>query len=250
VVIAVRTDAVTVPMITKKKVTISWSGGKDSAFALYRILASNEFDVVNLHTVIDRDSKRVGLHGVRETLIEKQAERIGLDLEKIYLPASGDHDIYKTVMQDFYRQCSARGIDGVVFGDIFLEDLRDFRISLLEPSKLLSFFPLWKLDSTMLLRDFINLGFKTTICSADSRFFSASDLNAIDSQFLDTLDPLIDPCGENGEFHTFVFDGPLFKSEIQIVRGETVKKTYRYQRKESNGEVKELESSFWFQDLL
>lgn len=237
-------------MITKKKVTISWSGGKDSAFALYRILASNDFDVVNLHTVIDRDSKRVGLHGVRETLIEKQADRMGLELEKIYLPASEDREIYKAVMQEFYRKCSARGIGGVVFGDIFLEDLRDFRISLLEPSKLPGIFPLWQIDSKILLRDFINLGFKTTICSADAKFFSASDLNPIDRQFLKTLDPSIDPCGENGEFHTFVFDGPLFKSEITIARGETVKKTYRYRKKESNGEVRELESSFWFQDLL
>jgi uncharacterized protein (TIGR00290 family) len=236
-------------MISKKKVTISWSGGKDSAFALYKILASGEFDVVNIHTVIDKESKRVGLHGVRETLIEKQAEHIGLPLEKIYLPASDNHEVYKSTMQEFYHACSAEGIDGVVFGDIFLEDLRDFRIALLQPSKLSAFFPLWKVDSKILLNDFIDLGFKTTICSANANFFSSSELSLLDPEFLDTVPSSVDPCGENGEFHTFVFDGPLFKEPIPITKGEIVKKTYVFQKKESNGETKKLESSFWFQDL-
>src|SRR5688572_13520947 len=117
-------------MISKKKITVSWSGGKDSAFALYKILASGEFDVVSLHTVIDKDSRRVGLHGVQEALIAKQAEQLGLPLIKICLPASDDHDVYKSIMLKFYHQCSLDGVEGVVFGDIFLEDLRDFRMAL------------------------------------------------------------------------------------------------------------------------
>jgi uncharacterized protein (TIGR00290 family) len=237
-------------MTSKKKVTISWSGGKDSAFALYKILTSGEFEVVNLHTVIDQDSKRVGLHGVRETLIEKQAAHIGLPLEKIYLPASDNHEVYKSTMQKFYHECAAREIDGVVFGDIFLEDLRDFRMALLQLSKLSAFFPLWKVDSKMLLNDFIDLGFKTTICSADANFFSPPNLGLLDPDFLDTVPSSVDPCGENGEFHTFVFDGPLFREHIAIAKGEIVKKTYSYQKKESNGEIKNIESSFWFQDYF
>jgi uncharacterized protein (TIGR00290 family) len=236
-------------MISKKKVTISWSGGKDSAFALYKILASGEFEVVNLHTVIDQDSKRVGLHGVRESLIEKQAEQIGLSLEKIYLPASNDHEVYKSTLQKFYRTCAGNGLEGVVFGDIFLEDLRAFRLSLLEP-KLTPSFPLWNVDSKVLVSDFIDAGFKTTLCAADANFFSPHHLRLIDHKFLELLPAGVDPCGENGEFHTFVFDGPLFKKPVPITMGEVVKKTYSYQRKEPNGETKKLETSFWFQDLF
>ena len=234
----------------KKKVTISWSGGKDSAFALYKIFASGEFEVVNLHTVIDQDSKRVGLHGVREMLIEKQAEHIGIPLEKIYLPASTDHEVYRSTMQKFYRECADDGIEGVVYGDIFLEDLRDFRLSLIEPNKFTATFPLWKLDSKILLNDFIATGFKTTLCAADAAHFSPHQMSLVDHKFLSLLPPGVDACGENGEFHTFVFDGPLFKKPIPITKGEIVKKTYSYQKTEPNGEVKRLESSFWFQDLL
>ena len=237
-------------MISKKKVTISWSGGKDSAFALYKILASGEFEVVNLHTVIDQDSKRVGLHGVRESLIEKQAEHLGLPLEKIYLPASNDHEAYKSIMQNFYRACAGNGIEGVVFGDIFLEDLRSFRITLLDTTKLTASFPLWKVDSKVLVDEFIDIGFKTTLCAANANFFSSHQLGLIDHKFLELLPAGVDPCGENGEFHTFVFDGPLFKKPIPITMGEIVSKTYTYQKKEPNGETKKLESTFWFQDLL
>ncbi len=236
-------------MISKKKVTISWSGGKDSAFALHKILGSGEFEVVNLHTVIDQDSKRVGLHGVRESLIEKQAEQIGLPLEKIYLPASNDHEVYKSTMQNFYHTCADKGLEGVVFGDIFLEDLRAFRITLLDHSKLTASFPLWNVDSKVLVRDFIDSGFKTTLCAADANFFSPHQLGLVDHKFLELLPAGVDPCGENGEFHTFVFDGPIFKKPVPITMGEIVKKTYSYQRKEPNGETKKLETSFWFQDL-
>lgn len=237
-------------MISKKKVTISWSGGKDSAFALYKILASGEFEVVNLHTVIDLDSKRVGLHGVRESLIERQAEQIGLPLEKIYLPASNNHDVYKSTMQEFYGTCASNGLEGVVFGDIFLEDLKAFRIRLLDPSKLTASFPLWNVDSKVLVGDFIDLGFKTTLCAADANFFSPHQLRLVDHEFLALLPAGVDPCGENGEFHTFVFDGPLFKKPVRITTGEIVRKSYSYQKRESNGEIKKIESTFWFQDLL
>jgi uncharacterized protein (TIGR00290 family) len=237
-------------MITKKKVTISWSGGKDSAFALYKVLASGEFEVVNLHTVIDQESKRVGLHGVRESLIEKQAEHLGLPLEKIYLPASNDHVVYKSIMQNFYRACAGHGIEGVVFGDIFLEDLRSFRIRLLDTTNLTASFPLWKIDSKVLVSDFIDIGFKTTLCAANANFFSAHQLSLVDYKFLELLPAGVDPCGENGEFHTFVFDGPLFKKRIPITMGDLVKKAYSYQMKEPNGEIKLIETSFWFQDIL
>ena len=238
-------------MSSKTKVTISWSGGKDSAFALYKIVLSQNFEIVSLHTVIDEGTKRVGLHGIRETLIEQQAESLALPLKKIYLPASYTHEAYKTCMVKFYSECAACGIEGVVFGDIFLEDLKNYRISLLKPSKLSAIFPLWNIPSRMLINDFINTGFKTSVCSADVKLFAEHQLGClIDQHFLDNLSSQVDACGENGEFHTFVFDGPLFKRPIPIIRGDVVKKTYSYQKIGEDGELEKLESAFWFQDLM
>ena len=131
-----------------------------------------------------------------------------------------------------------------------MEDLRDFRLSLMVPNKLTASFPLWKVDTKVLLSDFIALGFKTTLCAADAALFSPHQLDLIDHKFLVELPPGIDPCGENGEFHTFVFDGPLFKKPVPVRKGELVKKTYTYQKKETTGEIKKLESCYWFQDLL
>jgi uncharacterized protein (TIGR00290 family) len=234
-----------------KKVTISWSGGKDSAFALYKILLSQAFDVVNLHTVLDDKTRRVGLHGVSEMLIEKQAQVIGLPLKKIYLTASENHDAYETCMQTFYQQCFGEGIEGVVFGDIFLEDLKQYRMNLLKPSKLFAQFPLWGIDSRIIVNDFIDAGFRSAICSADAKLFSEEQLGkTIDSHFLSTLNAGVDPCGENGEFHTFVYDGPIFKTSIPFRKGDVLRKTYSYQKKNEDGMVEKLESAFWFQDLL
>src|SRR6186713_183785 len=118
----------------KQKVTVSWSGGKDSAFALYKILVSGEYEVTGLHTVVDENSKRVGLHGVREEMIRLQAEAIGLPVEFILLPAAEDHGQYESVMKTYYKLCKQHGVESVVFGDIFLEDLKHYREKLLSDS--------------------------------------------------------------------------------------------------------------------
>lgn len=234
----------------RQSVSISWSGGKDSAFALYKILSANQFDVVHLHTVIDEQSRRVGLHGVLETLIEKQADAIDVPLKKIYLPTSHDDNAYKLCIQKFYHECATEGIEGIVFGDIFLQDLRDYRLNLLKPHNLFGSFPLWGLDSKKILEEFIKTGFKTTICSADANLFSENQLGKIlDRNFINSLSSDVDPCGENGEFHTFVCDGPLFKKPIILTRGEVVRRTYSYQKKDSAGKIEKFESTFWFQDF-
>lgn len=235
----------------KQKVTISWSGGKDSAFALYKIMTAGEFEIVGLHTVIDEENKRVGLHGVSEVLIEKQAHAIGLPLTKIYLPASKTDESYKLCMAKFYEQCVKEGIEGVVFGDIFLEDLREFRRDLLKPYGLFGVFPLWGMDTKMLLTDFMLAGFKTTICSANADLFSEHQLGKIlDRQFLDSLSPAMDACGENGEYHTFVCDGPLFQRPIHVTWGNVIKKTYSYGKTNPDGKTEMQQSNFWFQDLF
>jgi len=214
-------------------------------------MASGEFDIVNLHTVIDQDSHRVGLHGVREALIDQQAAQLGLPLVKLYLTASQDHEGYTSLMKSFYRICADDGIEGIMFGDIYLEDLRAFRESLLSASGLKPYFPLWGIDSKMLLGDFIAAGFKTVICSADASLFSEEQLGRfLDEDFLLNLPATIDPCGERGEFHTFVTSGPIFKGDVLLDRGPVVRKTYLYSVTTADGETEKKESAFWFQDLL
>lgn len=240
-----------VPMDLKKKVTISWSGGKDSAFALYKILLSGQYEVTGLHTIMNEDTKRVGMHGVREELMDNQAGQMGLPLTKLYLENSENDAAYQKLMKDYYQQCADERIDAVVFGDIFLEDLMRFRLELLKPSGLTGTFPLWMLDTRLLMDDFLKVGFKTLLCAGNAKFFDDTDVGrTIDQKFVDALKPGVDPCGENGEFHTFVYDGPIFKEPVHWLKGEVVKKAYRYKRVNERGESEIIDNAFWFQDLL
>lgn len=234
----------------KKRVTVSWSGGKDCALSLYKIISSGDYEVINLHTVIDEETGRVGLHGVREALIEQQAENIGFPLVKVYMRGQSAES-YAKLMKSFYMQCARQGIEGVVYGDIFLEDLRQYREGLLKDSKLIPYFPLWKIDTEVLWEDFINLGFKTMICSANASMFEESDLGKVlELSFKDTLRPGVDVCGENGEFHTLVCNGPIFTKPLFVERGIIVKRTYSHQRKTEEGSIEQVETNFYFQDLL
>lgn len=236
--------------MTKQRVSVSWSGGKDSAFALYKILLSGEYDVMSLHTIIDEDNKRVGLHGIREELISLQAKELSLPLEILYLQTSSDHGNYERLLKNYYNTCKRKGIDGIIFGDIFLEDLRSYREELMKESGLLLIFPLWKIDTNFLIHDFINAGFKTLLCSVNADLFDKTVAGkTIDTTFIEGLSPAIDPCGENGEFHTFVYSGPIFKNDIPTVKGEVVKKDYSYQKKLADGSLQNLTAGFWFQDL-
>lgn len=234
----------------RKRVTMSWSGGKDSAYALHKVISSNAFEVVSLHTVFNEDTRRVGLHGISESLIDKQGEAIGIAIKKIYLPVAQDESVYEDTMLNLYKQCAADGIEGIVFGDIFLEDLKNYRIKLLEPSKIFTAFPLWGCDTKIMVRDFIADGFKSIICAADASLFDKQQAGKIiDQKFLESLSSDIDPCGENGEYHSFVFDGPLFTQPISLVHGDVIMKMYSYKRTDASGSIELLESAFWFQDL-
>lgn len=233
------------------KVTVSWSGGKDSALALYLILSSGKYQVSHLHSVIDEDTHRVGMHGISETLLERQAEAIGIPLEKIYLPSSRSDGMYRERMSSFYEKCAADGIKAVVFGDIFLEDLKAYREKLLNPFQLEGLFPLWNVDSADLMSMFLNKGFKTAICAADARYFSKDDTGRVlDMEVISMLPSVVDPCGENGEFHTFTYDGPIFKKAVPFSLGDAIKKTYIYTVVTNQGETEEIKSSFWFRELI
>lgn len=236
-------------MEKRKKVTISWSGGKDSAFALFRVLLAGEYEVVHLHTVFDSENKRVGLHGVHESLIEQQAKILDVPLEKLYLKKSDDHEAYRELMRSVFRKWKSDGVDAVIFGDIFLEDLRTFREELLSEAGLKAIFPLWGLATDLVAIDFLNAGFNTVLCSANASMISSQYAGlTFDEDFVRSLPAKVDPCGENGEFHTFVTDGPIFKAPVNIFLKETIERSYKYKINEAE-RVNEVEITFWFADL-
>ena len=238
-------------MDSKKKVTISWSGGKDCAFALYKILQSGNFEVAHVHTVVNTETKRVGMHGISEALLRRQVDALGLKLVVLYLEGSESHAAYETLMKNFYRQCVSEGIAAVVFGDIFLEDLKNFRDKMLKGEGLEGIYPLWKIDSKKLIHDFVKVGFKTLLCAANAKYFSEHHLGkTIDKQFIDTMPAEVDVCGENGEFHTFVYDGPIFKQSVVFQPGPVVEKVYEYKMTDDQGTAQIQSSRFLFKELL
>jgi uncharacterized protein (TIGR00290 family) len=154
-------------------------------------------------------------------------------------------------MSSFYHQARAIGVDGVVFGDIFLEDLKAYRDKLLREADLQGIYPLWKQDCRHLMTDFLNAGFRTLICSANKKYFSKDDLGkTIDQSFLSGLDRQVDLCGENGEFHSFVYDGPIFNKHFRFELGEVTAKTYKYLVADEHGKAQETTSEFLFQQIL
>ncbi|MDF3026297.1 MAG: binding protein [Fluviicola sp.] len=225
----------------------NWSGGKDSTLALYKILREKKFDIRYLLTTLNQEADRISMHGVRSELLLPQAESLGIPVKQIQLPSSADMGAYETVMSTAIRELKAEGISDCIFGDIFLEDLRAYREQKLQEVQISAHFPLWKGDTSDLVNEFIDLGFKTmVVCVDGSKLGEEFAGRIIDRDFLNDLPANVDPCGENGEFHTFVYDGPIFQKPIQFELGERVLKTYSMKDKDD----KPLEYGFWFQDLI
>jgi uncharacterized protein (TIGR00290 family) len=206
-----------------QSILLSWSGGKDSARALYEIQQSHEYSVAALLSTITEDYDRVSMHGVRRDLLELQAESIGLPLEKIFISKDSTNAEYEANMRVVLNKYSKEGVNSVAFGDIFLEELKQYREKNLAQIGMRGIFPIWKRNSAELARSFIDLGFKAVVVCVDSRRLDETFAGkVIDSEFLERLPSGIDPCGENGEFHSFVFDGPIFRKEVLFRLGETV----------------------------
>lgn len=187
------------------------------------------------------------MHGISENLIDKQAASIGLPLHKIYLPEFPNMEEYETLISAELDKAKNNGIKISIFGDIFLEDLRDYREKQLAKTGFKAEFPLWKRDTNEIAKEFIDLGFKSIIVSVDSRFLNQSFAGRIyDHSFLDDLPPNVDPCGENGEFHSFVFDGPIFKQPIAFEKDEVVYKEYHSHKKD----IPEENIGFWYCNLI
>ena len=210
------------------KAFMNWSGGKDSALALYHTLNNKNFSVEKLLTTVNNKYKRISMHGVREELLQQQAAALQIPLQKIILDDQPSMNDYEMQMTEALKQLKDEKFTHSIFGDIFLEDLKTYRESQLAKLKLNAVFPLWKKDTTKLIREFIDLGFKTVIVCVNEKYLDKSFCGRIiDEKFLEDLPPNVDACGENGEFHTFVFDGPIFKSPIEFTKGEIVYKEYK-----------------------
>ena len=202
---------------------LSWSGGKDSALALHELRKSGKYEVAALLTTITRDYDRICMHGVRSILLEQQAESLALPLEKIFLSKNASNEEYESSMRQILERYRAEGVCGVVFGDIFLEDLKRYRQEKLSQIGMKGLFPIWKRDTAELACAFIDLGFEAIVTCADSNLLDSTLVGRpFDEQFLSTLPEAVDPCGENGEFHSFVSDGPIFQRQIPHTTGEVV----------------------------
>jgi uncharacterized protein (TIGR00290 family) len=205
------------------KILFGWSGGKDSAMALCEILKNNEYEVVSLLTTITEDYDRISMHGVRRTLVEQQARSLDIPLHKVFIPKDCSNEIYAAKMAEALNRFKQEGVEKVAFGDIFLEDVRKYREDNLARLNMKAIFPIWGRDSAELAQTFIALGFKSVISCIDTKVLDKRFLGRqFDKDFLAELPPGVDPSGENGEFHSFVYDGPIFKERIGYKLGEMV----------------------------
>jgi uncharacterized protein (TIGR00290 family) len=213
----------------KEKVIISWSGGKDSAMALHEIKKSDKYEPVVLLTTVTQDYDRISMHGIREVLLHQQAKSLGLGLEKVFISSDSDNDYYESQMLAVLSKYQADGIRSVVFGDIFLEDVRNYRLENLAKIQMQGIFPLWGRDTATLGDQFITLGFQASLSCVDSQFLGREFAGRrYDRELLGALADGVDPCGENGEFHSFVFDGPIFSGPIPHETGEVVLRQQRF----------------------
>lgn len=212
-------------MSKPEPVLFCWSGGKDSAMALYVLLQQKDICVSGLLTTVTEGYERVSMHGVRLELLRRQAESIGLPLEEVRIPPQCVNPIYEARMEMAMRSAYEEGIRRIAFGDIFLEDLRAYREKNLAKVRMEAIFPIWKRNTIELARSFVSNGFRARTVSIDPRklegSFAGRELTA---DFFRDLPPNVDPCGENGEFHTFVFDGPIFREPVKCKTGEVVER--------------------------
>jgi uncharacterized protein (TIGR00290 family) len=208
-----------------QRALISWSSGKDSAYALHEARRRGDFEIVGLVTTVTTAHGRVSMHGVREELLEQQAAATGLPLHRIGIPSPCPNEVYEQSLLDLLASARADGVTHVIFGDIFLADIRSYREQLLARVGLSCVFPLWKRDTTALARDMIECGLRATLTCVDLAKLDARFAGrTFDADLLADLPAGIDPCGENGEFHTFVTAGPMLQRSLAVRPGEVVQR--------------------------
>jgi uncharacterized protein (TIGR00290 family) len=216
-------------MFRKEKSLLSWSGGKDSALALIRITNDENCRIVAILTSLTEDYNRISMHGTRQVLLEKQAESLGLPLETVYIPKNSSNEEYESKMRTVLNKFKKIGVTSVVFGDVYLEDVKKYREENLSRIGMKTLFPLWGSDTSDLATEFIDLGFKAIITCIDSKFLDKKFVGReFDKAFLSELPTNVDPCGEKGEFHSFVYAGPIFEKEISFKKGRIVRRNNRF----------------------
>jgi uncharacterized protein (TIGR00290 family) len=215
----------------RKPVVVSWSGGKDSALALAELRSSDDFEPIALLTSVTAGYDRISVHGVRRALLEAQATNLGLPLIEITLPQNSTNEAYEAAFHRALDEIRVRWpeVRHIAFGDLFLEDVRAYRERLLSATGFSPVFPLWGRDTSLLAREFIDRGFAARlVCVDTSQLDSSYAGRDFDSGLLNDLPPSIDPCGERGEFHTFVSDGPIFVTPVACDSGERVLRENRF----------------------
>jgi uncharacterized protein (TIGR00290 family) len=207
----------------RPRALMSWSSGKDSAFALHAVREAGELEVVGLLTTVTTAFGRVSMHGVREDLLDRQAHAVKLPCRKVGIPSPCPNEVYEREMAAALSAARADGVTHVVFGDLFLADIRAYRERFVAPLGLTCVFPLWQRPTAPLAREMIDTGLRATLTCVDVAQLDAGFAGrAFDVALLDALPASVDPCGENGEFHTFVTAGPMFSAPIEVSVGETV----------------------------
>jgi len=211
--------------MSRPKALVAWSSGKDSAWALHEVQRTGEVEVVGLLTTVTQEFERVSMHAVREALLEQQGEALGLPCHKVRIPWPCPNERYESEMARALADARAAGVTRVVFGDLFLADVRAYREAKMAGTGIEPLFPLWGRDTTRLARDMLAGGLQATLTCIDPRRLDRSFAGrAFDEALLSALPAGVDPCGENGEFHTFVSSGPMFRVPLEVVVGEVVER--------------------------
>ena len=235
---------------------MNWSSGKDACLALYKILQSKEYKIGMLLTNVNKDFSRISMHGLHESLLDAQVESLGMPLQKLYFPAEVTMELYNQKMHETISGLKSQGYEYAIFGDIFLEDLKAYRDSKLAEVDVQGVYPIWKQDSETLIREFLALGFKAITVCVNAKLLGEEFVGrVIDEQFIKDLPEHVDVCGENGEFHTFVFDGPIFSKPVDFQIGEKILRSYTLHEEDEDNchqdstKEKNFDTSFWYCDL-
>lgn len=240
--------------MNKHKTYFNWSSGKDSALALYHLLNNDAYSVEELITTVNMHYNRVSMHGLRQELLTAQTNALNIPASLIELPEMPSMTVYEQKMLETTVRLKNNGFTHSAFGDIFLEDLKTYRENQLAKQKIKTVFPLWKRDTKELLNEFLDLGFKTIIVCANSKYFGEDFVGTIiDKDFIKNLPEDVDPCGENGEFHTFCFDGPIFSKPIKFTIGEKVYREYGAPKTDDDNSVCKNDAEkygVWYCDLI
>jgi uncharacterized protein (TIGR00290 family) len=211
--------------MSKKKTLLSWSSGKDSAWTLYQLQQDKDIELVGLVTTVNETHQRVAMHAVRVALLKEQATAANLSLHIINIPHPCSNEVYNQAMNGFFDSIEGQGITHMAFGDLYLEDVRQYRIENLKATGLEPLFPLWLKPTDQLAQEMLAGGLKTRITCVDPKQLSPSFAGReFNQNFLDDLPESVDPCGENGEFHSFAYAGPMFKQAINTQLGEVVER--------------------------